>query len=63
LEEIVDLNKLIATFSKQVVEKIILLFFLGGLVDLGKQFIVYCKGRWSLNLYKGFLSPFVMGFV
>jgi hypothetical protein len=29
LEEIVDLNKLLATFSKQVVERIILLLFLG----------------------------------
>jgi hypothetical protein len=41
----VDLNKLIATFSKQVVERVILLLFLGGLMDLGKQIIVYCKGR------------------
>jgi hypothetical protein len=43
----VDLNKLLAIFSKQVVEKIILWIFLGGLMDLGKQIIFYWMRRWS----------------
>jgi len=36
----VDLNKLLATFSKQVVENIILWIFLGGLLDLGTNNIL-----------------------
>jgi hypothetical protein len=40
----VDLNKLLATFSKQVVERIILWIFLGGLMHLGKQIVFYCEG-------------------
>jgi hypothetical protein len=36
-------QQLIATFSKEVVEEDILLLFLGELMDLGKQLLVYCK--------------------
>jgi hypothetical protein len=35
-------QQLIATFSKEVVEKDILLLFLGELMDLGKQILLYC---------------------
>jgi hypothetical protein len=35
-------QQLIATFSKEVVEKDILLLFLGELIDLGKQILLYC---------------------
>jgi hypothetical protein len=41
----VDVNKLLATISKQVVDIIILWIFLGGLMDLRKQIIFYCKGN------------------
>jgi hypothetical protein len=36
----VDLNN--SLLGKEVVEKAILLLFLGGLMDLGKQILLYC---------------------
>jgi hypothetical protein len=37
-------QQFIVSFGKEVVEKVILLLFLGELMDLGKQLLVYCKG-------------------
>jgi hypothetical protein len=43
-------QQLIATFTKEVVAKVILLLFLGELMDLGKQLLVYCKGYVSHSI-------------
>jgi hypothetical protein len=57
-------QQFIATFSKEVVERDILLLFLGGLMDLGKQILFYCKGDrvetyirvYSLHLRHGWIG-------
>jgi hypothetical protein len=47
--EVEDLNKLLATFSKQVVEITILLYSLERKVDLGKQILFYCMREMELK--------------
>jgi hypothetical protein len=43
-------QQLFVILGKEVVEEDILLLFLGELMDLGKQLLVYCKKSSSLHL-------------
>jgi hypothetical protein len=38
-------SQIIVIFSKEVVEKVVLLLFLGELMDLGKQLLLFFKWR------------------
>jgi hypothetical protein len=57
-------QQLIATFSKEVIERDILLIFHGGLMALGKQIFLYCWedgvetyiGVYSLHLMYGWIG-------